>query len=284
MMATSSSLQPSNEGVSSVGGAREAREAAHINARSYEALQKRKSEEVSEHYPTPTPTPTPTSTSTSTSSRNKRHSDLYIQGASSFTDLSSRRAEHQSMVRGGGAGGGGARGKLSTKTSSSDNLDQNVRVYPFVGGLDRVHSMESGISSQDHHHHHHHHRYQHGQGHRAWSSGQATSAGADNTLPRSSSQGTLLHGPHPPAPPAPSSALSNNKTLTRSTESFNFSVGRVPSYLHLSSTTSEDIPHHVTALEERVAMLATQFLYERQDIFKQIMRACELILASKIYS
>ena len=213
--------------VSSVGRDREAREAAHVTARSYDALHSRKTEDLSNRAAT------------------KKHPELYVQGASSFTNLSSRRAEHESMLH------SGTRSKQTS--GSSESLDLHA---PFMGSLDRVQSMESGISHEET---------------KTWkthSNEQLT------TLSRSASQGNLPPAVHlPPRPP-------HSKSLARSTENFHTqtfglsSSRRTPSYVHLNSA-NDEWSEQLAALEERVGTLASRFLYERQDMFKQILRACK---------
>lgn len=173
--------------------------------------------------------------------------DLYVQGASSFTDLSSRRAEHESMIR-------GTTRTYIKKHSSSENLDQSTMPHMFGGGLDRVQSMEAGMS---------------GQQNMSWKA-----QGSDlssSSLPRSSSQGAL----QPPL-------LLPSKPFSGSTHSFRTSTHglhsrQAPSYTHLDSASSDHLVQQLSMLEERVGLLAMQFLYERQDMFKQIMRASMLL-------
>lgn len=231
------------------GGGREAREAAHITSRSYDAIQKKKTErESGPSLPATSPA--------------KKYPDLYVQGASSSTDLSSRREEHVQMIRGSGR----AASTSQRSSTSSESLNENT-FTPFggVGGvLERVHSMESGISSQ------------HQQA--TWRSGGMEPFSAP--LPRSSSQGNL-----PPLPKSlPPAHPGLTRSLARSTESFHTqtfglaSARRTPSSVHLSSSAGggEEWTEQMTALEERVGVLASRFLYERQDMFKQILRACKL--------
>ena len=239
----------------SVGGGREAREAAHITARSYDAIQKKKAEKDSvsprDSFPATSPA--------------KKYPDLYVQGASSFTDLSSRREEHVNMIRGGGRVGGISR----HSSTSSESLDENT-FTPFGGGggLERVQSMESGISSQ--------------QQAISWRVGGGPEQ-STAILPRSSSQGTLP--PLPKSLPPPRPGLT--KSLARSTESFHTqtfglaSARRTPSYVQLSSGGEQEWTEQLSSVEERVGVLASRFLYERQDMFKQILRACKNIISYK---
>ena len=205
------------------------KEASPVSARSSEGHKRNKTEEVS--------------------ISKRKYSDIYVQGASSFTDLSSRREEHQSMVRGGGK-------SISRHSStSSESLDLYA---PFMGAtLDRVHSMESGIS-QDHT--------------KSWRVQDAIDQSAAN-LPRSASQGNLppvlQHSSHrPPVLLSKSSAQSAENFHTHT------AVRKAPSYVQLGHS-GEDLMEEVHALEDRVGILATRFLYERQDMFKQILRGCE---------
>lgn len=227
------------ERVSVSSGGREAREAAHVTARSYEALHSKKTEGALDPSLTAAP--------------KTRYPDLYVQGASSYTDLSSRRAEHESMLH------GATRSIGRQSSGSSESLDLYA---PFMGSLDRVQSMETGISQ--------------GQS-KPW---RAQSNEQSVTLPRSASQGNLPPAVYPSHPP-PRPPLS--KSLARSTESFHTqtfgltSGRRTPSYVHLSSA-NEEKSEQLTALEERVGVLASQFLYERQDMFKQILRACKFMV------
>lgn len=221
------------------------REAAQVSARSYEAIQKKKVEgDKSSRDPT------------------SKYSDLYVQGASSFTNLSSRRVEHESMIRGGGGRGGVGTAISRNSSTSSESLDQDL-FTPFMGGLDRVQSMESGIFQEQN---------------KSWKIEQS------NTLPRSASQGNLPghgHGLHTTGPPNCPPTIS--RSLARSTESFHTqtfglpSSRRSPSYVQLSSSsrTNDELSDPLSVLEERIAVLASRFLYERQDMFKQILRACK---------
>ena len=208
-------------------GGKEASEVSAITSRSSEVHKRNKPEEVKKNY-----------------------SDIYVQGASSFTDLSSRREEHQSMVRGGG------KSMSRHSSTSSESLDLYA---PFMGAmLDRVHSMESGIS-QDHT--------------KSWKAQDATNQSVAS-LPRSASQGNLppvLHSSHRPP-------VLLSKSLAQSAENFHThtAVRKAPSYVHLGHS-GEDLMEELHALEDRVGILATRFLYERQDMFKQILRGCELI-------
>lgn len=225
------------ERVSVSSGGREAREAAHVNARSYEALHSKKTDAALEPLLTAAP--------------KSRYPDLYVQGASSYTDLSSRRAEHENMLH-------GATRSISKQSSgSSESLDLYA---PFItGSLDRVQSMETGISHEQS---------------KPWRANEQST-----TLPRSASQGNLPPALYPSHPP-PRPPLS--KSLARSTENFHTqtfgltSARRTPSYVHLNSA-NEERNEQLSALEERVGVLASQFLYERQDMFKQILRACKFM-------
>lgn len=223
------------------GGKRESREAAHVSARSYDAMQKKKTKDQSSREQPASAGPT----------KKKYSSELYVQGASSVTDLSSRRTQHQHMIRGGVAN----RASFSRHSStSSESLDHEL--FTTFGGLDRVHSMESGISQ---------HQIT------PW---KVQTQDQSATLPRSASQDNL-----PPSFPAPRPPL--GKSLARSTESFHtqtFGSGatrRTPSYLQLSSTGSEDFSEQLHKLEEGIGVLASRFLYERRDMFKQILHACK---------
>ena len=71
-------------------------------------------------------------------------------------------------------------------------------------------------------------------------------------------------------------------TTHRSTESVNTPTfntqglgKRAPSYSRLESGTSDKLASQVTLLEERVATLTAQFLFERHDMYKRMDRACE---------
>lgn len=223
------------ERVSGGSGGREEREAAHITARSYEALHNKKSEG---DYSAPR-------NQLQTSTSKTKYPDLYVQGASSFTDLSTRRIEHDNMLRG--------------TTRSISKQSESLDLYaPFMGSLDRVQSMESGIAQEQS---------------KPWKAqGNEQSA----TLPRSASQGNLpplAYPSHPP--PHPLSKSTARSTESFHTQTFGLSAGRrTPSYVHLNSA-NEDWPELLSALEDRVGVLASRFLYERQDMFKQILRACK---------
>lgn len=220
--------------VSTSSGGREAREAAHITARSYEALHSKQApqkEYLAHDHPLQI--------------QPKKHSDLYVQGASSFTDLTSRRMEHSNMIR------GTARTMSKQSSGSSESLDLYA---PFMGSLDRVQSMESGIS-----------------GEQQWKASNEQSS----TLPRSASQGNIPPAIPPSHHPPPRPPL--NKAMARSTETLGLSSSRrTPSYLHLSAGNEEWV-EQLSALEDRVGILALRFLHERQDMFKQILRACKFM-------
>jgi hypothetical protein len=223
------------ERVSVSSGGREAREAAHVEARSYEGLQAKKTE--------------------SGASR-KKYPDLYVHGASSVTDLSSRRAEHENMLH------GGTRGFSKQSSGSSESLDLYA---PFMGNLDRVQSMESGISHQ----------------HSKPRKGQTNDLSVN--LPRSASQGNLPPATYPSHLPP---HRPHSKSLARSTESFHAQTlagRRTPSYVQLSNTSTEEWSEQLNALEERVGILASRFLYERQDMFKQILRACKSMVCISVF-
>lgn len=90
----------------------------------------------------------------------------------------------------------------------------------------------------------------------------------------------------PKSLPPPHSGLT--KSLARSTENFHTqtfglaSARRTPSYVHLNSGPSgeQEWTEQLTAVEERIGVLASRFLYERQDMFKQILHACKLTRGS----
>ncbi len=168
--------------------------------------------------------------------------DLYLQGSSSFTDLTSRRAEHENMIRGTVAMG------TVRKHSSSDILNSGVGAsqtsptgFGFGRSLDRVKSMESGIAFS------------------AEGSGRPAMA-------RASSHSTLQQSIRPF-----SGSMENIRTSLHSLQPRK----RAPSVMRLDSAASDQVTQQMNVLEEKMELLARQFLYERQDMFKQIMRTCK---------
>ena len=104
------------------------------------------------------------------------------------------------------------------------------------------------------------------------------------SLPRSFSH-SGLSAPTPTPPPPPSTTTLLNKSLTRSTESFNQPTFDLPggrtgprragSYARLDSTTVDELSTQVADLQERVGVLSLQLLYEKADLYKQLRRTCE---------
>ena len=109
-----------------------------------------------------------------------------------------------------------------------------------------------------------------------------SSLGQGTSLPRSFSH-SGLSAPIPTPPPSTTTLL--NKSLTRSTESFNQPTFDLPggrtaprragSYARLDSMTADELSMQVADLQERVGALSLQLLYEKADLYKQLRRTCE---------
>jgi len=194
--------------------------------------------------------------------------ELYLQGASSATDIASRRTQHDEMVHRGPAG--------FKKHSSSDSLSSDQARYEtsygtsqtgygtggtgytasqgdyaagqnevFSGRLGRVQSMESGIA------------YQH---QTSWS-GQLSVYGGGPAMARASSHNSLQHSVRTFSGSMDNFATSQHSLLPRRRAG---SVARVDG--------GDELSQQMVLLEEKVALLARQLLHERQDMFKQMMR------------
>ena len=258
------------EGQRSTSSSLESRETAKIMSRTYEGRKVKNGEaraDQSSHVSGLSTNPQPHSSK-------RPLSDIFVTGASSFTDLSTTHSEHEEMVK-------KYQPRQIAKHSSADNLEEP--------SFCRQHSAEplSGRGGR-------------GVGFPLGSSWPRQSSGYDSdsnsvstssTLLRSHSQGSI------PGVAGPSLGLSygamfKTRSLTRSIESVNTptfdppsrsssaAFRRAPSYSRLDSGSStafgEELAAHVADIEERVGLLAVQFLHERYDMFKQIHAACEL--------
>ena len=189
-------------------------------------------------------------------------SDLYNTGASSYSDLSTTRSDHASLVK---------PKRALQKHSSSETLQNSTSTsaHPSDSQLGRpasfeIHrSMDTGLAFQ------------------SYGAALSSTRGGSGAAPiiRSHSQSAIQE--KPPAPPSTATLL--NKSLTQSTESFNqptFGGGmgprRVPSYTRLDSSAIDEMSAQMMELQDRVAVLTTQLLLERADMYKQIKKAREL--------
>ena len=241
----------------------ESREAAKIASRTYEGIQQQKmsSGEMAAHRSSHESLPTKPQPHSS----KRPLSDIYVSGASSFTDLSTTRSEHAEMVK-------KHLPRPITKHSSADNLED-----PVFG---RHHSMEplSDTSSD----------IQLGSSWPVRSSGydsDTNSESTSSTLLRSHSQGSISgEGGHGYI------GVFGSRSFTRSIESVNTPTfdppnrsnslvfRRAPSYTRLdtgSSAGADELSSRVADLEERISQLSILFIFERHDMFKQIHAACE---------
>ena len=272
----------------------ESREAAKIASRTYEGIQQRKlangdvamTPHHSSHDNLPTK-PQPHSSK-------RPLSDIYVSGASSYTDLSTTRSEHAEMVRKYAQQRHHPISKHSS--SSAESLDQGLPPPAF----NRHHSLDIPLLSN------------HGgsgslpPGSSHWqrhSAGYESDSSTGSTLLRSHSQGSITadtaisgyaggggrRGERGREGGALSAALAS-RSLARSIDSVNTPTFDPPSrsgsgmgfrhagsYSRLDSGSSavivDELSSHIDNLEERVGLLAMQFLYERHDMFKQIHTA-----------
>ena len=230
---------------STSGGNRATREDSKIASRTYEGLQERKSQE---NKPLHSSTGH-LATKPHPHSSKKPISDIYVSGASSFTDLSTTRNDHADIVM--------ATRSTHNKHSSSENLNSTKR-----SGFGRHHSMEPLLATS-------------GLG-KSWPRSSGYDSDDAGSFSHYHSQGDI--------PPFSEGGLYKESSIVSSMESVGVplrsqsargGVGqRAPSYNRLNNG-SEDGSGRVGELEERMGLLATQFLYERHDMFKQIHRACE---------
>lgn len=235
----------------------ESREAAKIASKTYEAIQQRKM--------TNGETVTHLSPRTSLSNKPQPHSskrplsDIYVTGASSFTDLSTTRSEHEEMVR----------RYQPWQHSSAESLEGAAFGYQHAVEPHSQWSRQSCGYDSD-----------------------SCSVSTNPTLLRSHSQGSIP-GDAGPSLGLTYGAISKTRSLTRSIDSVNTPTfeppsrsssavfRRFPSYSRLDSGSStaaavaDELASQVAELEEKIGLLATQFLYERHDMFKQIHAACE---------
>jgi len=302
-------------------GSLESREAAKIASRSYEGLRQKKISSEGQERPdqalpsrtlsTPAGSteslpaaPPPPHRSNSTSQIPHSHlppphphsskrplSEIYISGASSFTELSTIRSDHADLIK----------PKTVAKHSGSQNKEDYLQGGQLTQyGLHR--SMDSGMAtatsqkvlslgtslnsagSSDG-----------STGVRSgYESDSATSSlskstgfdvmGQGRALPRSYSH-SGLPGPSPTPPPFTATLL--NKSRTYSTESFNQPTFDLPggrmaprrstSYSRLDSTTADEISALVADLQEQVGVLSLQMLFEKADLYRQLRRTCECV-------
>ena len=267
----------------------ESREAAKIASRTYEGIQQRKlanGEITIAHHSSHEKLPTKPQPHSS----KRPLSDIYVSGTSSYTDLSTTRSEHAEMVRKHMP----QRHPISNHSSSSAESLEEPPVF------NRHHSLEIPLSS-------------HGVGSlppgHSWqrhSAGYESDSSTGSTLLRSHSQGSITGETAVPGHMlgyggvgrggggggggGASTALAS-RSLARSIDSVNMptfdppsrsgsmAYRRVPSYSRLDSGSlaaiADELGSHIDDLEERVGLLAMQFVYERYDMFKQIHAARE---------
>ena len=245
----------------------ESREAAKIASKTYEGIQQRKTtngETVVHHlsHNNLSAQPRPHSSK-------RPLSDIFVTGASSYTDLSTTRSEHQEMVR-------RYQPRTSAKHSSTESLEG-----PEFGRHHTVEAQSSGKSLGS-----------------MWSrqsygyDSDSNSVSTNSTLLRSHSQGSIP-GDAGPILGLSYGAMLKTRSLTRSIDSVNTptfeppsrsssgAFRRVPSYSHMDSGSStamaDELATQVADLEERIGLLAVQFLHERHDMFRQVHAACGLI-------
>ena len=256
----------------------ESREAARIASRTYEGIQQRKQAngKTAVHHSSHEKLPTKPQPHSS----KRPLSDIYVSGASSFTDLSTTRSEHTDMVR-----KHTQQRHIISKHLSTDSLEGPA--------LNRHHSLEP-VSSR-------------GSGLPLGSSWQRHSTGYESdsstgsTLLRSHSQGSIsgeaVPGHLVSYGGGGAGVALASRSLTRSIDSVNtptfdppsrsgsMAFRRAPSYSRLDSGSSaviaDELGGHIADLEERVGLLAMQFLYERHDMFKQIHAACKCNVHTK---
>ena len=284
----------------------EQREAARIASRTYEGIRQKK---LSSSEPPPRTLSSPTdSTSTSTTSvasssplhkplhsshnhlstsrqphsSKKPLSDIYVTGASSYSDLTTTRSDHSELIR----------PKSMTKHSSAEGLEADGGEETTLPSRGVHRSMDSGIASR---------RKTSSPG-SSWGSSSggynsdslATSSLSQKpnvnkesrsfTLPRrskSQSDSNLSPPPLPSVPPPTSTLL--NRSLTKSSERVNqptfepFGGRLVPrrsgSYTRLDSSTADELSTQIADLQERISMLTLHFLYDKADLCKQLHRA-----------
>ena len=118
--------------------------------------------------------------------------------------------------------------------------------YRFGGGLDRVQSMESGMEYQQQ---------------MSWHARQGPA------LARASSHSALQQSIRPF-----SGSTENIRTSLHSMQP----ARRVASVVRLDSSASDHVTQQLNMVEEKMELLTKQFLHERQDMFKQIMRTSKL--------
>ena len=283
----------------------ESREAAKVASRSYEGLklkrvnadgQRKPSHHLSDVQQTTPAAPTsPPHCSISTSripthpapppphphSSKRPLSEIYVgggggRGASSFSDLSTTRTEFRPTSRSQSKEDHGRFHSnqlghtqyglhLSMDSGMAATTSRNTAT-PTSSWNTPIGTMQSGYESDS----------------VTNPLSKPSSLGQGTSLPRSFSH-SGLSAPIPTPPPSTPTLL--NKSLTRSTESFNQPTFDLPggrtaprragSYARLDSTTADELSMQVTDLQERVGALSLQLLFEKADLYKQLRRTCE---------
>lgn len=181
------------------------------------------------------------STKTAPPIKTKRPKSEVHMGSGSYSDLSRNVSDRPSRL---------------TKHSSSETLQQQPHSAVFAGGpLDRHRSMDTGIAQPS----------------LGVSWPRTSHTTHPSTMSRSISQ-TI--------PPHPSQLNRTSRTSSIdgvNMPTFDLRGRRTPSYSRLESGSVDDLSAQVSGLEERVATLTVQFIYERQDMYKQMHRACECV-------
>lgn len=260
----------------------ESREAAKIASRTYEGIQQRKltnGETAAAHHLSHEKL----STKSQPHSSKRPLSDIYVSGASSYTDLSTTRSEHAEMVRKHTQ----QRHPISKHSSSSAESLEGPPVFNRHHSLELSHSSHGSGSSWQRH-----------------SAGYESDSSTGSTLLRSHSQGSITGETAVPGHMLSygggggASAALASRSLTRSIDSVNtptfdppsrsgsMAFRRATSYSRLDSGSSaaiaDELGGHIADLEERIGLLAMQFLYERHDMFKQIHAACKSYHCAKL--
>lgn len=220
------------ESLRSTSGGRETREASKIASRTYEGIQEKNRTSGSLHSSTGH-----LATKPHPHSSKRPLTDIFVSGASSYTDLSTTRNDHADIVH--------SNRQHFSKHSSNESL--NTTSKRESSGFGRHHSMEPLGKS--------------------WPRSSGYESDGAGPLSRSHSQGGI--------PGFNEGGMQRSPSVATSTESLDIPLRseRAVSYSRLTSGGSEG--GRLGEVEERLGLLATQFLYERHDMFKQIHRACE---------
>lgn len=230
----------------------ESREAAKIASRTYEGIRQRSAETLLSSHDHLATKPLP-------HSAKRPLSDIYVSGASSYTDLTTTRSEHREMV-----------GKYQPRPHQPSTITKHSSAETLT--TPPHHGMERDLGN-------------------SWprqSSGyesDSNSLATGSTLLRSHSQGSIQ------GEGLPYGGMFTHRSLALSVDSVNTPTfdlpgrgnlagfRRAPSYSRLesgsSTVLSDELNGQLSNLEERVGLLAMQFLYERHDMFKQIHAACK---------